>query len=149
MMTITRRIRNGQPIGGLGLGVRAFVRSVSHVKFSVAGLLSFVCVKVCVLRWSKRGCFNSDETTAVVTRIAVRGPLTTTANDRRYKTGANRARIWPARNKPSLRLRWIPPPPWRGPIGEGFSDPSKTLGQPGGTKADCPFLLIYNFTLGP
>ena len=43
-----------QPIGGLNLGVRACVRSVSHVKVLIAGLLSllflFLFLKVCVQR---------------------------------------------------------------------------------------------------
>jgi len=48
----------------------------------------------------------------------VRAPLTTTTNDERYKTDANRARIWPLEAcRPSGgRI----PAPWRGPtVGEG------------------------------
>ena len=61
-------------------------------------------------------CYKS--VAAVVTHMwHVRAPLTTTTNDERYKTGANRARIWPLKAcRPSGGRK---PAPWRDTIGEG------------------------------
>ena len=44
------RAKRGQPNGGLYLGVRAFVRSVSHVKVLVASLFGRLAIEYCVAR---------------------------------------------------------------------------------------------------
>ena len=71
---------------------------------------------------SKRS-FNSDET-AVVTRIALRAPLTTDDDDekRTIQDGANRARIWalgtcpPSGGRIPAPWRGAQPPRWRGVV---------------------------------
>ena len=99
------RARREQPNAGLHLGVRAFVRSVSHVKVFLLVYLDFFET----LRRS----------------LAVRAaPLATddddelTTNDERHNTGANRAHIWALGTcRPSGgRI----PAPWRGarPVAE-------------------------------
>ena len=73
------RARREQPNAGLHLAVRAFVRSVSHVKVLVASLFGLF-LKFCVLHWNLGGCCRRKRTTPTAPHCAGPPPRTRAAS---------------------------------------------------------------------